>query len=300
MFRDKSIFTEISPFSNKISTSDPESNLICKGQGTVKIKINNKLFTLKNCLYVPKITKNLASLLDFCNKSITITKDDNRFHLSQNGRVLLSGNIINKLMIVTFNQPKLFLTKGGESPPWHQRLGHPGNQVLKSLGLANANEQPCNVCAKGKMTTLTFKGHFIKAAEPLDCLHLDVKCLMNLLFNKKLLENLRDRKIKRIVTDGGGEFVNQKFKDLANACGFTHVVAPPYTPEHNGFAKRANWTILDKAICLLLNSNLPNQYRAEAVNTATFLTNIIPTLSKNNYSPHYLWLKVPPKIRKIR
>ncbi|MBW0538231.1 hypothetical protein O181_077946 [Austropuccinia psidii MF-1] len=30
------------------------------------------------------------------------------------------------------------------------------------------------------------------------------------------------------------------------------------------------------------------------------LTNIIPTPSRNNYSPHYLWLKVPPKIRKIR
>ncbi|MBW0558206.1 hypothetical protein O181_097921 [Austropuccinia psidii MF-1] len=238
-------------------------------------------------------------------------------------------------MIVTFNQPKSFLTKGGEDPPWHQRLGHPGNQILKSLGFTNFSEQPCDVCAKGKMTTLPFKGHFTEVAEPLDCLHLDVvgpitptsksgycyfltmvdqhtsfkitKFLKNksdvfneFVIQQKLLENLHDRKIKKIVTDGGGEFVNQRFKDLANTCGFTHIVAPPYTPEYNGFAERANRTILDKARCLLLNSNIPNQYWAEAVNTATFLTNIIPTPSRNNYSTHYLWLKVPPKIRKIR
>ncbi|MBW0522313.1 hypothetical protein O181_062028 [Austropuccinia psidii MF-1] len=185
------------------------------------------------------------------------------------------------------------------------------------------------------MSTLPFKGHFIKAAEPLDCLHLDVVGPITLpsklgyryfltmvdqhtsfkitkflkhksevfdefLIQQKLLGNLHARKIKRIVTDGGGEFVNQKFKDLANVCGFTHVVAPPYTPEHDSFAERENWTILDKSRCLLLNSNLPNQYWAEAVNTAKFLTNIIQTLLRNNYSPHYLWLKVPPKIRKIR
>ncbi|MBW0538230.1 hypothetical protein O181_077945 [Austropuccinia psidii MF-1] len=288
MFRDKSIFTEISSFSNKISTSDPESSLICRGQGTVKIKINNELVMFKNCLYVPKITKNLVSLLDLFDKSITITKDNNQFHISQSRQVLLSGHIINKLMVVTFNQPKSFLTKGGEDPPWHQRLGHPGNQVLKSLGFTNFSEQPCDVCAKGKMTTLPFKGHFTEVAEPLECLHLDfvgpitptsksgycyfltmvdqhtsfkiTKFLKHksdvfneFVIQQKLLENLHDRKIKKIVTDSGGEFVNQKFKDLANTCGFTHVVAPPYTPEYNGFAERANRTILDKARCLLLN-----------------------------------------------
>ncbi|MBW0476331.1 hypothetical protein O181_016046 [Austropuccinia psidii MF-1] len=174
MFCDKSIFTERSPFSNKISTSDPESDLICRGQGKVKIKINNQLFTLKNFPYVPKITKNLVSLPYFCNKSIRITKAKYWFHLSQRSQVLLSGHIIKKLMIVTFNQPKSFLTKMGENPPWHQRLGHPGNQVLKSVGFSNFHEQPCVVCAKGKMTTPPFKGHFTEAAEPLDCLHLHI------------------------------------------------------------------------------------------------------------------------------
>ncbi|MBW0488995.1 hypothetical protein O181_028710 [Austropuccinia psidii MF-1] len=100
--------------------------------------------------------------------------------------------------------------------------------------------------------------------------------------------------------DGGAEFVNQNFKDLANRCGVTHNVAPPYTPKHNGFTKRANRMILDKARCLFLNSNLPNKYFAEEVSTATFLNDVIPIPPRNNYSPYYLCLKISPKIKKIR
>ncbi|MBW0483911.1 hypothetical protein O181_023626 [Austropuccinia psidii MF-1] len=120
------------------------------------------------------------------------------------------------------------------------------------------------------------------------------------LIQLKYMENLHERKVKKVITDGGGEFVNHQFKELANQSGFVHVVAPPYTPEHNGVAERENRTIIDKARCLLLMSNLPNKYWAEAINTATYLTNIILIPSKNNLSPFQLWTKNPPKIKKIR
>ncbi|MBW0515082.1 hypothetical protein O181_054797 [Austropuccinia psidii MF-1] len=114
------------------------------------------------------------------------------------------------------------------------------------------------------------------------------------------MENIKDRKIKRILTDGGGEFVNHQFKTLAAKSSFIHSVSPPYTPEHNSFAERANQTILEKERCLLLMSNLPSCYWAEAVNTATHLVNIIPKLSRNNQSPYFLWTGVSPKIQMIR
>ncbi|MBW0571869.1 hypothetical protein O181_111584 [Austropuccinia psidii MF-1] len=47
-------------------------------------------------------------------------------------------------------------------------------------------------------------------------------------------------------------------------------------------------------------SELPNQYWAEAINTSTSLTNIIPIPSKNNLSPFQLWTKNAPKRKKIR
>ncbi|MBW0533531.1 hypothetical protein O181_073246 [Austropuccinia psidii MF-1] len=184
------------------------------------------------------------------------------------------------------------------------------------------------------MTQFRFKSHFSPTTKPLDCVHMDligpisppsnsghryILTIINqhtsfkitsFLKNKpqayeefvkkqKLIKNTHNRKIKQLVTDGGGEFLNQKFKDLANQHGFTHVIAPPYTPEHNGIAERANRTILDKDQCLLLTSNLPNQYWEEAINTATFLTNILPTPSKRNLSPYFLWTAQLPKIKRV-
>ncbi|MBW0465780.1 hypothetical protein O181_005495 [Austropuccinia psidii MF-1] len=114
------------------------------------------------------------------------------------------------------------------------------------------------------------------------------------------MENAHKSKIKKVVTDGGGEFANHQFKELANQSGFAHVIAPPYTPEHNGVSERVNRTIIDKACCLLLMSKLPSQYRAKAINTATYLTNIIPISSKDNLSTFRLCTKKAPKIKKIQ
>ncbi|MBW0523806.1 hypothetical protein O181_063521 [Austropuccinia psidii MF-1] len=57
---------------------------------------------------------------------------------------------------------------------------------------------------------------------------------------KKGMENHHDRTLKKLVSDRGGEFLNVNFNDLSRDCGFKHVFAPPETPQHNGFAERAN------------------------------------------------------------
>ncbi|MBW0489777.1 hypothetical protein O181_029492 [Austropuccinia psidii MF-1] len=257
MFNNRSLFTNFTERSENISTSNPSSNLVCKGHGTVKIIIKNKSFTLLNCLFVPKLTKNLVSLLDLCKAPITITRDNSMFQLSQNNQTFLSGKLINKLMVVFFNQPTANLTKSSANPPWHLCLGHPSNQIIQFLN--NKSE----VCDK-----------FVS--------------------KKTLIENTQDRKVKRILTDAGGEFVNHQFKSLASQSGFIHSVSPLYTPEHNGFAEHANQTKLDKARCLLLTSNLPNCYWAEEVNTAMYL------VKRNKQSPYFLWTGVAPKIRMSR
>ncbi|MBW0584091.1 hypothetical protein O181_123806, partial [Austropuccinia psidii MF-1] len=174
MFNNRSLFSNFSEINESISTSDPSSNLMCKGQGTVKIIIDKNSFTLLNCLFVPKLTKNLVSLLDLCKDPITIARDNSTFQLSQNDQTFLSGQLINKLMVVFFNQPMANLTESPSNPPWHLHLGHPSNQVLKSLGLKPIDNNSCDTCTRGKMTALPFKGHFVEVTKPLDCLHLDV------------------------------------------------------------------------------------------------------------------------------
>jgi transposase InsO family protein len=114
------------------------------------------------------------------------------------------------------------------------------------------------------------------------------------------MENLQDSKIKEIVSDGCGEFVNFKFKNFTKSNGINHIVSPPKTPEHNGYAERANRTVLDKARALLLTSKLPNTFWAEAINTTTFVSNLLVTPLRSNFSPYELWTKTKPPLHRLR
>ncbi|MBW0535256.1 hypothetical protein O181_074971 [Austropuccinia psidii MF-1] len=114
-----------------------------------------------------------------------------------------------------------------------------------------------------------------------------------------MIETAHGRKIMKIFSERGGEFVNSEFKQLSNESGFIHVTLPMYTLQLNGFAERTNRAILEKALCLLLGANLPNQYWEEEVNHATLLINIIPTPSINNHSPLYHWTDNSPRIKHI-
>ncbi|MBW0482344.1 hypothetical protein O181_022059 [Austropuccinia psidii MF-1] len=155
------------------------------------------------------------------------------------------------------------------------------------------------------MTHLPFKSHFTPTTKPLDCLHMDLigpisppsnsghRCILT------IIDQHTSFKITRFLKNKSEAYKEFQFKDLANQHGFTHVIAPPYTSEHNGIAERANRTILDKVKCLILTSNLPNKYWAEAINTATFLTNILPTPLKKNLSLYFLWTTQLPKIKRI-
>ncbi|MBW0546312.1 hypothetical protein O181_086027 [Austropuccinia psidii MF-1] len=72
------------------------------------------------------------------------------------------------------------------------------------------------------------------------------------------MENQKDRKIKRIVSDRGEKFLKKHFKDLSEECGITHILSPTETPQHNGYAERVNRTILEKTRFLLGSASLPD------------------------------------------
>ncbi|MBW0517135.1 hypothetical protein O181_056850 [Austropuccinia psidii MF-1] len=114
------------------------------------------------------------------------------------------------------------------------------------------------------------------------------------------MENFYDQTIKKLVSDRGGKFLNHQFQKLSEECGFEHLKSPAETPQHNGFAERVNKTLLKKACCLLNGSNLTNSYWAEAVSTATLLSNLVPTSSRLNRSPYNLWRGSPRQIKKLR
>ncbi|MBW0553043.1 hypothetical protein O181_092758 [Austropuccinia psidii MF-1] len=299
MFSDKSLFTSLkksSPFI--VSTGDPTSKLFAEGVGSVSLVIEGKTLILKNCIFVPKISHTLISLLELFKDSIKIEKlSAERFVIRNSNEIILSGKITNRLMTVLHQPVKALISVGSL---WHQRLGHPSNQVVKTLGLPPTSET-CEVCLTGKSSLLLFSGSFDKTQHPLECIHLDVNEAFNEFVKLEVFsENFHNTRIKKLVRNRGGKFENEWFKDLATSSGFIHIFSPTATPEHNGFAERANRTILNKARCLLIRSNIPRSYWAKAVNTATFLSNLIPTASRNNKAPFVLWASKVPQLKRLR
>ncbi|MBW0525843.1 hypothetical protein O181_065558 [Austropuccinia psidii MF-1] len=117
---------------------------------------------------------------------------------------------------------------------------------------------------------------------------------------KNAMENSQDKKLKKLISDRGGEFLNNNFKKLLDGCGFINIMDSPETPRHNRFAERANCTIIKKACCLLEKSNLPAQFWAYSVNTVVFLSNLMQTAMRDGWSPNSLWTNSPARLSKLK
>ncbi|MBW0511442.1 hypothetical protein O181_051157 [Austropuccinia psidii MF-1] len=249
MFNSKHLFSylvETPPIG--VSTGDSSSPLFSKGFGKVNLLINGKRFTLEECLLVPNHNCNLISLMRFCNGDFTISRSNSCFKLFTGNQVKIEGRTVNNLMKVKYSIPSIQVT---ELPTniWHQRLGHPGNQVIKSMGLLECSLR-CSPCYLNKIHKLPFNHHFKPVSKPLDCAHIDIvgpisppsvsgnhyfltivdqatsfkivrllkhnsEAFKKFVIVKAYMENLHDRTLKKLVSNRGGEFLNKDFKSLA-------------------------------------------------------------------------------------
>ena len=173
---------------------------------------------------------------------------------NQQGTLLTGTICDNLLLVKVSPLPPQSLVSTGNkkdvgAPLWHNRLGHPGNLALKHLHLPTLGDDPCKVCLCSKMTLLPFSGHFAPAPSPLFCIHMDlvgpitpasvsgfkyfltvvdqfssfklvrflkekydalsaVKELLN------LVGNSQKAKVRELVSDRGGEFLNHVFAEM--------------------------------------------------------------------------------------
>ncbi|MBW0473077.1 hypothetical protein O181_012792 [Austropuccinia psidii MF-1] len=75
-------------------------------------------------------------------------------------------------MRVVYTLPAALVT-GTAINPWHQRLGHPGNQIIKSMGLP-IQSTPWPICDLNKIHKISFNRHFEWANKPVDCVHINL------------------------------------------------------------------------------------------------------------------------------
>jgi hypothetical protein len=113
---------------------------------------------------------------------------------------------------------------------------------------------------------------------------------------KAWAENVTGCRILVLRSDNGGEYCSNAFDQYLAEHGISRQLTPPYTPEHNGVAERANRTIMETARSMLQAAGLDNRYWGEAVMTAVYLRNRSP--SRVLGLQLYKGKKIPKVLRK--
>jgi len=112
---------------------------------------------------------------------------------------------------------------------------------------------------------------------------------------KNLVENQQSgKRIKRLRSDNGGEYMSKSFRQLLNDHGIIHETTAPYHPEQNGVSERANRTIVERAKSMLHASKLGLEFWAEATATTIYLKNRSPTKAVEGMTPYEAWFGKKP------
>jgi hypothetical protein len=174
---------------------------------------------------------------------------------------------------------------------WHARLGHLNYRYLKYMckhgyiSYQHNNKNKCEVCIQAKMTNKPFP-KVERNSQLLKLVHSDI-CEINGMLTrggkryfitfiddyshftyvyllrtkdeafgkfkefKKMVENQKERQIKVLRSDRGGEYFSKEFSTFCEENEIIQQMTAPCTPQHNGLAERKNRTLVDMVNAML-------------------------------------------------
>ncbi|WP_353806156.1 DDE-type integrase/transposase/recombinase, partial [Acinetobacter baumannii] len=105
---------------------------------------------------------------------------------------------------------------------------------------------------------------------------------------EKMIKTQFNSHVKLFRSDNGKEYVNNIFDQFLQSLGIIHQTSCPYTPEQNGVAERKHHHLIETVVTLLHQSHLPVSFWVEALATANYLINRMPSHTLSNKSPYQL------------
>ena len=84
--------------------------------------------------------------------------------------------------------------------------------------------------------------------------------------------------------------------DFCAKNGIEHTFSAPRTPQQNGVAERKNRTLIEMAMTMLCDNNLPKYFWAKAVSTACYISNRLFIRLFLTKTPYELWKGKRPNI----
>ncbi|WZZ44936.1 hypothetical protein YC2023_041195 [Brassica napus] len=213
----------------------------------------------------------------------------------------------------------------------HARLGHPHERALNLMlpGVVFENDK-CEACILGKHCKNVFPRTSTVYENCFDLIHTDVwtapsfsrdnhKYFVTFIDEKSKYTWLtlipsKDRvidafknfqayvtnhyhaKIKILRSDNGGEYTSYAFKSHLDHHGILHQTSCPYTPQQNGVAERKNRHLMEVARSLMFQANVPKRFWSDAVSTAYYLINRMPTRVLKDQAPFEVLNKRKPSL----
>ncbi|RVX07895.1 Retrovirus-related Pol polyprotein from transposon TNT 1-94 [Vitis vinifera] len=125
---------------------------------------------------------------------------------------------------------------------------------------------------------------------------------------KAEVENQLSKKIKVVRSDREGEYYGRydgsgeqrpwPFAKYLMECGIVPQYTMPGTPSQNGVAERRNRTFKDMVRSMISHSTLPESLWGEAIKTAVYILNRVPSKAVAK-TPYELWTSKKPSIRHL-
>ena len=209
------------------------------------------------------------------------------------------------------------------------------NNLVSGLKLSSVPDFVCVGCTLGKMSRKPYSSPSYRETEPGAYIHSDVcgpfseksvgGSLYYICFKDEatafravyFMKNKSDAlqcfkhfladvschtkwKVKKLRTDNGREYVNQRFRDFLLEKGIIHEKTPAYSPASNGMAERENRTLVEMARAMIISKNLPLRLWAEAVHCAAQVMNRVPNRKEVTTTPFESWFGRKPDVSHFR
>ncbi|TPX47302.1 DNA-directed DNA polymerase [Chytriomyces confervae] len=288
------------------------------GVGSIELMGEEGMVTITGVLYVPDLSVNLLSISALSMKGATVNFNGNGVSVSIEEKVILRANDICEGLYTLKDDKagltsKVTATRETTMGEAHRFMGHLNAGDLQKLmeqtdGLEIKDTElgDCSMCMESKTTRKVGKEKSVQVQNPGEELNLDLTfingtlilmvsdtgsgctfakilekksdALQGILDIIKLIETQYNHKLKTIVSDGGGKFINKKFTRWCEANGVKHEVSTPYTPEQNGIAERKNRTIVEMCRTMLADAKMDKEkYWTYAFEMAVYIRNQCPT-----------------------
>ena len=270
-------------------------------------------------LSIGKITRTLNCLVTFSPSSVM-------FQDSLTKKMIGEGFFLNGLyylckeprLVKAFQVDSI---SSKDQQIWHQRLAHPSETVLlKLFPKKYQSSVMCDTCQFSKFTRLPFSSSMSRASKPFELVHSDVwgptiesfdgykyfvifvddfsrTTWLYLLKSKKdvftmfkdfhqLVITQFQSTIQNLRTDNGTEFLSNNMSQYLSSHGIVHQTSCVGTPQQNGISERKNMDLLEKTRALMLHMNIPKKFWSQAILTATYLINRLPSRVLEFKSPY--------------